>query len=55
MSHVSGVPQTENKTNGKWQLLFFVVATNGKQNRRISVCSLQTETKNGSLFTLVNN
>jgi hypothetical protein len=63
--HVSKIPQIENGTNGKQQLPFIcckrktatanfrLFAANGKREWQTSVCLLQTETENGSLFSLV--
>jgi hypothetical protein len=51
--YVSGVPQTKNATNGKLQLRLF--SSNREQKRQTSICLLQTETENGSLFSLVGN
>ncbi len=52
VSHVLGIPQTENETNGKWHLPF--VCCKRKTKTLTSVCLLQTETVNGRLFSLVS-
>jgi hypothetical protein len=44
--HASGIPQTENRTNGKQQLPN--VTANGKQKTPIYL--LHTETENGTVF-----
>jgi hypothetical protein len=49
--HVSEIPQTENGDHGKRQLPFF--ALNGNWKRKKSICLLQMETENRSLFSLV--
>jgi hypothetical protein len=41
--------KTELKENGNFHLF----VANGKQKRQTSICLLQTETENGSLFFLV--
>jgi hypothetical protein len=55
----------ENGTNGKWQLLFVcckwkketasfrLFAANRKRKQHTSMCLLQTEMENGSMFSLV--
>jgi hypothetical protein len=48
---VSGMLQTELTENGN----FHFFAANGKWKQQASVCLLQTETGNGSLFSLVGN
>jgi hypothetical protein len=48
---VDTLRQTENGTNGKHQLLLF--CCKGKRKRQTSVSLLQSETENGSLFSLV--
>jgi hypothetical protein len=62
--HVSGIPQTENGTNGKWELWFVcckretetanfrLFDANGKREQLTSFCLLKME--NGSLFSLVS-
>jgi hypothetical protein len=62
---VSGIRQTENRTNGKQQLPFIcckrktatanfrLSVANGKRQWQNSVCLLQAETENGNLFSLV--
>jgi hypothetical protein len=47
----SRIPQTENGTNGKWQLLF--VFSKRKRKPQTSVCLLLTEMGIGRFFFLV--
>jgi hypothetical protein len=50
--HVSGIPQMKKELteNGNFRLF----AANRKWKRQTSVCFLQMETENGSLFSLIS-
>jgi hypothetical protein len=51
--HISGVPQTENGANGKWQLPF--VFCRQKVETQTSVCLLQTKWKMDVCFPWLAN